>query len=122
MKFTQGYELIYEKNGKFYGCAERYPNPDGKYGEDTKDVELSVTREDLEGQGYKLVYVKGDALKGSTTGIPSDEDHVIVSVAETTAEETPAEDDTEPEVDEPAANEGEEDITGDVDSEVEDVE
>ena len=58
MKFTKGYELIYEKAGKFYGCETRVPNKD-------TDVELSVTRADLEEQGYKLVYVKGDALKGS---------------------------------------------------------
>jgi hypothetical protein len=77
MKFTRGYELIYEKNGKFYGSNVRIPTE--------ADTELSVTRKDLEGQGYKLVYVKNDALLGAKGRVPAEDDTVIVSVAEEVA-------------------------------------
>jgi len=119
MKFTNGYELIYEKDGKFFGSETRVPT-------DT-DTELSITREEIE--GYKLVYVKDDAILGSTTGIPAEGDTVLVSVNETeeeistdgpkdpgtldagdSTEETteptePTETDSEPEVTEPEVTE-----------------
>ena len=116
MKFTKGYELIYEKAGKFYGCETRVPNKD-------TDVELSVTRADLEEQGYKLVYVKGDALKGSTSGIPAEDDTVIVSVNEEEAEAVVAEElaqESEPVT--PAAAEEEEEIIEEAVEVTEDVE
>ena len=88
MKFTNGYKLIYEKDGKFFGSGTRVPTE--------TDTELSITRKEIE--GYKLVYVKDDAILGSTTGIPAEGDTVLVSVNET-EDEIPTEDlkDTEDE-------------------------
>lgn len=80
MNFTNGYELIYEKDGKFFGSATRVPTEN--------DTELSITREEIE--GYKLVYAKGNAILGSTTGIPSEDDTVLVSVNEEAKEEVVA--------------------------------
>ena len=85
MSFTN-YELVYEKDGKFYGSETRVPTDN--------DVDLGITRKQVE--GYKLVYVSGTKILGSMTGIPAETDTVIYSAAEEAI--AVSAEDTEPEM------------------------
>ena len=90
------YALVYEKDGKFFGSETGIPDVE-------KDTDLNIDREYLE--SFKLVYATKTEIKGSVTGIPTEDDVVIYSA--TTEEETSEEDNN-------SVAEEEEDITEDI--------
>lgn len=97
MTFTN-YALVYEKDGKFFGSKKTIPT--------TEDTDLNITREQVE--GYKLVYATKTEIRGSMTGIPSEDDTIIYAIKETAAEEEEASGPILDAGDEPVAEEEEE--------------